>query len=841
MFKYADVALPVGVNREFTYSIPSSLEGSVSIGMRVVVPFGRKLATGIVVRLPESSSVSGIKPIRDVLDAAPIVYPALLQLCRWIAEYYIAPLGEVLKAANPGAFSRPSRRVASLAPALSDGALQDAMKGAPRRAAILALLRERGTLTSSDLERLARVKEINPVLNELERAGYIVTEEILSVPKAAIRTREFVLSNSIDVERTAQRIKDTPARNSRVRELLVAVLRSRELGDTPVSEILKRSGATQKIFRTCAGLRLFATTLREVKRQQDYGVEEQTLTITLNADQDAVRQTVTAAMNEGKTTTFLLHGVTGSGKTQVYIECIKHILTCGKSAIVLVPEISLTPQIVRRFKSHFGESVAVVHSRMAAPERREVWRLAQRGDCRIVIGPRSAVFAPLRNLGLIVVDEEHEPSYKQFDATPRYHARDVAVIRGSLESAIVMLGSATPSVESYMNARNGKYAYLELPHRIDDVPMPSISIVDMTAERKRAYAALKESLPEDARAKLKEFQQSAVSALLHTKILERLERKEGIILLQNRRGFAPFVECPECGYSETCENCNVTLTYHLTKKHLRCHYCGLVRQPYILCPQCGGSRTKLQGIGTQRVEQDLARLFPTARVLRMDLDTTTRKGAHDRILKKFGNREGDILLGTQMVAKGLDFPHVTLVGVISADTQMLLPDFRSAERTFQLLTQVAGRAGRSGLLGEVVIQTRQPHHYALAHVLDHNFKTFFDEELEQRRELEYPPFSRLVLIEARGTQEEMVRKAAERFAQTLKLDGDMFTVLGPAPAVISRIKSQYRWHIILKTNKARDAAGHQTRQRLLHARADLEKKAIGDVKVIVDVDPAGLM
>lgn len=843
MPKFADVALPVGVDREFTYIVPSELEGSAIVGTRVVVPFGRKYVTGLIVDHPESSHISGLKPIRDVLDAAPIVAPPLMRLARWIADYYFSPLGEVLKTANPGAFSKPSMRLVSLAHAVESEA---SVENSPRRSKqtlILNLLRSQGPLSSSNIERLAGIKGINRVLNELQRSGQIVSEEIIPLPKAAIRTREFVLFESVNVEGIAHRIESTPIGNTRIRELLAAVLRIREQvnADFPVSDILKRSGATNKTFRSLAQQGLFATVAREIRREADYGIEEQTLSIVLNDDQESVKRAVTNSMDAGRSQTFLLHGVTGSGKTQVYIECIKHARHSGRSAIVLVPEISLTPQIVRRFKSHFGNTVAVVHSRMSIPERREVWRLAQRGDCTIVIGPRSAIFAPVRNLGLIVVDEEHESSYKQFDASPRYHARDVAVMRGSIEAAAVVLGTATPSVESYMNSRTGKYTLLELRHRIDDVPMPDITIVDMTAERKRAYAELKESLPVEARRKLKDFQQSAISALLQAKIQERLERKEGIILLQNRRGFAPFVECPECGYNETCENCNVTLTYHLSKKHLRCHYCGLVRQPYILCPKCGGSQMKLQGIGTQRVEQDLVKLFPNARTLRMDLDTTTRKGAHDRILRKFGDREADILLGTQMVAKGLDFPHVTLVGVISADTQMLLPDFRSAERTFQLLTQVAGRAGRSNLLGEVIIQTRQPQHYTLAHVVDHNFTAFYDEEVAGRQELEYPPFSRLVLVEAKGRDEAKVRKIAERFASSLKAANGFYSVLGPAPAVIDKIKSQYRWHIIVKNAKSKDPGGHHLRRALQKAKASIESTRQQDVRLIVDVDPAGLM
>jgi primosomal protein N' (replication factor Y) (superfamily II helicase) len=843
MPRYADVALPVGVEREFTYSIPAELEDSAAIGVRVVVPFGRKLATGLIVGLAGTTSVQGIKPLRDILDGAPLVAPPLMHLCRWIADYYFSPLGEVLKAANPGAFLRASRRKATLATSLSPETLEELRRHFPKRSLIVTHLQERGPLTSAELQRLTGIAAINPALNELERAGILTTEEFLPLPPSATRMREYVLHASVNRERIAELITATPARNVRRRELLAAILCMHEQspGDFPAADVLKRSGATTRTLQTVAAAGIIATVRREVKPDQEYGVDDQTLRITLNSDQRAARDAITATMRQRVWKTYLLHGVTGSGKTQVYIECIKEAQAAGRSAIVLVPEISLTPQIVRRFKSHFGDRVAVVHSRMSASERREIWRLTQRGDCQIVIGPRSAIFAPVRNPGLIVVDEEQEASYKQFDASPRYHARDVAVMRGSLESAVVLLGSATPSVESYQNTRTGKYTLLELPNRIDKVPMPAITIVDMTAERKRIYAALKESLPLEARGKLKTFQQPGISPLLEEKIRDRLERKEGIILLQNRRGYAPFVECPDCGYTESCENCNVTLTYHITRKHLRCHYCGLVRKPYLLCPQCGSAASTLRGIGTQRVEEDLATLFPAARVLRMDLDTTTRKGSHDKILRKFGSREADILLGTQMVAKGLDFPHVTLVGVISADTQMLLPDFRSAERTFQLLTQVAGRAGRSDLKGEVIIQTHQPAHYALAHVLDHNFRTFFEEEVQQRRLLSYPPFSRLILVETKGANEEKVRKGAEAFASLLRHMGSAPVILGPAPAVLTRIKNQFRWHTIVKSDKEQDPSGQVAHRILQRARQEYERKARGEVRLLIDVDPGGLM
>jgi primosomal protein N' (replication factor Y) len=839
MLRYADVALPVGLEREFTYSIPAELEATAQVGVRVIVPFGRKVATGIIVSLSGTTSHAGIKPIREILDGAPILSPAQMRLCRWIAEYYIAPLGDVIRSANPGAFTRPSRRSVTLLVPMTPEEIAQIPARQRNRKAVLRLLAERGTLTSAELQKETGIRGILTLLNEMERDGVIRTEELLSLPKAAIRSREFILFDSVQVEKIVERLEQTPARNVRARELLATLLRMREKGeDFPVSDVLTRSGAPLSAFKKLAAAGLAATTLREVPREQEFETEEQTLRIVLNEDQQRARDSVVEKMAEGGGT-FLLHGVTGSGKTQVYIECIRQALAHGRSAIVLVPEISLTPQTVRRFRSHFGDLVAVVHSRMSTDERREVWQLAQRGERSVVIGPRSAVFAPVRNPGLIVVDEEHEASYKQFDASPRYHARDVAVVRGMMESAVVLLGSATPSIESYQNARSGKYTLLELPRRIDDVPMPVITVVDLAAERKREYAAAKEALPREGRAKLKEFKQSSVSTLLREKITERLQRQEGIILLQNRRGFAPFVECPECGYSERCENCNVTLTYHLTQKHLRCHYCGLVRSPYLLCPQCGGSQMALQGVGTQRVEEDLKKLFPEARVARMDLDTTSRKGAHGKILRAFGSREVDILLGTQMVAKGLDFPHVTLVGVISADTQMLLPDFRSSERTFQLLTQVSGRAGRSDLLGEVVIQTRQPDHYALVHVLDHNYQSFFEEEVEQRRELMYPPFSRLVLVEAKGTDEPSVRKASERFAALLKKEATI--VLGPAPAVISKIRMEYRWHLVIKIDKTSDPGGQGLRSILHRVREAYGATPVSGVRVTVDVDPAGLM
>ena len=843
MNRFADVALPVAVEKEFTYLIPPELRDFAVPGVRAIVQFGTRHATGLIVGVRPDSPIASPKLLKEILDPAPVISDELLRLCRWIAEYYFAPLGEVLKAALPHGFATTTRRVVRLLPQTSDAAVLDLQNPTAKLARILALLRERGPLSSTELQKRLGLKTITAALNALARSGAIEIDESVRGPGARPKLRHFVHLRNLDKRRLSEALASVPEKRRRARDLLKYVQSLIDRGDEEidVADLLKRSGATSGILKGFVISGVIPVIHREATRQPDYGTDDQTMGIVLDMYQQKALETITEALGSGSARTLLIHGVTASGKTQVYIEAIRRCLGLGKTAIVLVPEISLTPQIVRRFKTHFGEQVTTVHSRMSPAERHDVWRLALRGSCKIVIGPRSAVFAPLSNLGLIVVDEEHEASYKQFDAIPRYHARDVAIVRGSFSGAVVVLGSATPSAESYFNASTGKYTLIEMPARIDAVPLPGIEIVDMAADRRRAYAALKESLPGADRQVLKEFRQPAISELLRDKIERRLARGEGTILLQNRRGFAPFVECLECGYSEMCERCNVSLTYHLAKKHLRCHYCGLIRKPRAQCPSCGGAHLELHGIGTQRVEQELGQLFPSARVLRMDLDTTSRRGAHGRLLQKFADRQADILLGTQMVAKGLDFPHVTLVGVISADTQMLLPDFRASERTFQLLTQVAGRAGRSTLLGEVVIQTHQPAHPTLKHVIDHDFASFYQEELAARQELAYPPFSRIVLVETRGKDEGKVRKAAERFADLIQGPDGAFMRLGPAPAVIGRINNYYRWHIIIKDLKARDPGGAILRQSLQSARARTEGSIARDVRITIDVDPVGMM
>jgi len=831
----ADVALPVPLDQSFTYTIPAEFVPVTHVGSRVLVPFGKKRLSGIVVGLPSTTTVRALKPILDVLDVAPAVSAELLQLGRWIADYYLAPLGEVLKAFLPQGISVENKVTVSLKLPLDQAAAALLDTSAPQRAKVIRALQTGREFSINQLRKKADVKGIYPIVMDLFKAGVLEITDRLETNRSRPRIEKFVLKKN-DAEGLVLR-GETQQR---------LLIRIRQLTSEPYSVrlLLKETGASSSSLKKLIERGTIEIVEREVDRKVEFEADpgvSQISSLQLTGAQLRALQAINASIRSANHKTYLLHGITGSGKTQVYIEAIREVIEAGKTAIVLVPEISLTPQIVRRFRMHFGDAVAVMHSRMSDGERYDAWRFCREGKYKIVIGPRSAIFAPLENLGLIVVDEEHEASYKQFETAPRYNARDVAVVRGQQTNTVVVLGSATPSIESYYNAQSGKYALLELPERIDDAVLPSISLVNMADEHKRRYAAMK---VEAAKIGRKAFEGGfhSISLLLEQKIRDRLQKKEGIILLQNRRGFAPFIECVECGNVERCNRCDVTLTYHLVKKHLRCHYCGLVRPVPLVCAKCGSSQLKLQGFGTQRVEQDVARIFPDARVLRMDLDTTTRKGAHDKLLQQFGRGEADILLGTQMVAKGLDFPRVTLVGVISADTQMLLPDFRSAERTFQLLTQVAGRAGRSSLRGEVIIQSYQTEHYGLKHVLDHNYRAFYEEELRYRMSALYAPFARLVLVELRGSGEKKVEATAEEFSRRFRRLSPGTVLLGPAPAVISKIKDNYRWHIIIKAAKANDPNSALVRRAVTRVVHEISSSSVyAGVKIAVDVDPQGIL
>ncbi|MBN1465917.1 primosomal protein N' [candidate division KSB1 bacterium] len=821
---YANVVFPVPVEHAFTYRVPGHFDEDVVPGVRVLCPFGRRKATGFVVSRSATTDVEKLRDIEQVLDPVPLFTPQVLELARWLADYYLCGWGEVLKAALPAGINIDSERVVRLLHP-SPQELVKSMEHAPRQADIVLRVAAENPLRMSKLIR-AMGKNIYGPLKQLRDKRYVRIE--LELPDARVRPRyETVVCLSEkysydDVGRLIHELQTPAPKQAAVLSLLLSSVGS--IVTRP--EVCLFTGAKNAVINTLAEREYIRLEKREVIRDYygDVPIEPPTKLV-LNPDQVRALATIKQSLDSGHSDTLLLHGVTGSGKTQVYIEAIYHVLAKGRSAIVLVPEIVLTPQAVRRFRAHFGAQVAVFHSRMSPGERYDSWRQTWEGKHRIVIGPRSAIFSPLKNIGLIIVDEEHEHSYKQSDLTPRYNGRDIAVVRGHTEKAVVVLGSATPAIESYFNARIDKYKFISMPSRIDDIPMPTVEIVDMKREPRI----------------IGRVDPIIFSRRLRVKIDEKLSKGEQIILFLNRRGFATMFKCHSCGYLAKCEHCDISLTFHLRGRLLKCHYCGYTRRAPDVCPDCSGRDVMLRGIGTQRVEEELKLLFPGVKAVRMDMDTTKGRMAHDRVLSKFGSGEYSILLGTQMVAKGLDFPNVTLVGVINADTELLLPDFRSAERTFQLLTQVAGRAGRKDKLGEVIIQTFTPDHYSLQFAKKHDYESFFKAELFDRKGLLYPPYSRLINILLRGPDEKRVQEVAMQLAQLIP-QSTSHRMLGPTQARVGKIQNHYRWQILLMSDKQNDAGGKEMKNALRSALEKFkEKYRATKVQIVVDVDPMSVL
>ena len=746
--RFVEVALPLPVFQTFTYAVDREPANPVVPGTRVIVPVRKRRAVGICVDTPQATSVKAPRPVIDVPDAAPVFSEALLALCRWIAEYYVVPLGLVLRTAMPS---------------------------------LLA-----GAARPTPEQRIERIAEI-----------------VRRLPSIELRDQVF-------------------GRRGAKQRALYELLESLG-GRSPAAHLLERLRVSRGVLETLVKKELVA--IRESVVQRDPFATRRPRAPERHTPSPPQRSAIEAISSGKGGDVFLLHGVTGSGKTLVYIEVLREIVDGrGQTAIVLVPEIALTPQTVDRFRAVFGDRVAVLHSALSDGERYDAWLALKRGDKRIAVGARSAVFAPLNDLGAIVVDEEHEGSYKNGE-TPRYHAREVAVVRAREEGAIVVLGSATPSLESWHNASAGKYRLLTLPERVGSGRMPAVDIVD-----------LRRSTPEAT----SEFS-VAVSSPLERALQNRLEREEQSILLLNRRGYASFVQCGDCGFVISCPNCSISLTYHRTPERLICHYCLHQRPIATQCPQCSGSIVRQRGLGTQQVERLLGERWPAARIARMDVDTTSGKWAHADILDRVARGEVDILLGTQMIAKGLDFPNVTLVGVIDADVGINLPDFRASERSFQLLSQVAGRAGRGPKGGAVIIQTRVPSHHAVRCAITHDYTAFVTEELPARRSPAYPPYTRIANVIVSGLAEEPTADVAIAAADWLrKLIGaapDLpVSVVGAAPCPIDRIKRRWRWHLLLKS----DHAGSLTRVARYFLKR-FEVPAAHDMRVVIDRDPVSLL
>ena len=793
----ARVSLEIALRKEFDYSIPEELAGQIDVGSRVQIPFGARKILGVVTAVAEESGHANLKPILKVIGAQTLVTPKVLKLARWIGEYYCCAPEIALKSVLPEAVRK-------------------------------------------------------------EDAGW--------------RERLFVRALSVSGE--------FPKLPKRQQDVWNIIEERREL---PLAELLELTKTTASTVRKLEDRGLVSIT-SEVSERDPYARETilPTQNIVLNPAQFVALEKIKAAMdkgndevrmmnNETKTappgpssfnihhSTFLLHGVTGSGKTEIYLQALAHALEQGKGAIVLVPEIALTPQTVERFKARFSSGklqtlVAVLHSHLSAGERHDEWHKIRQGRARIVIGARSAIFAPVEPLGLIIVDEEHEQTYKQEEA-PRYHARDVAVMRGQMENAVVVLGSATPSMESYANCKKGKFTLLNLPERVDDQKMPHVRVVDMR------QAMFKEKGPPLFSPQLKEA------------ITQRLERKEQTILFLNRRGYSTSLMCPKCGYVAECPNCSVSLTYHRIEQKLSCHICGHNARVPNICPneKCKNPAIRFAGTGTQKVEEVLGKLFPKARVKRMDADTMKKKDDYRHVLGDFRAGKIDILVGTQMIAKGLHFPNVTLVGIIYADSALHQPDFRAGERTFQLLTQVAGRAGRGDVEGEVFVQAFTPFHPAIQFARRHDFVGFYEQEIEFREQLKYPPASRVALLTLKGRNEEKVKFSAEHLKRELEKkmgsavapaavvsaltdDADLFDegvkqdtrgacvprkvfsdliIAGPAPAPLLRAENFYRYQIMLRTR----AMSALSRELAIIVQS---LTLPDDVTLAVDIDPVSL-
>jgi primosomal protein N' (replication factor Y) len=798
---YCDVALPIPVDRLFTYSIPATLRHRVEAGCRVLAPFGARKLTGVVLRVHNQSPEQAARHILQLLDETPVLDPQLRKLADWIAEYYCAPIGEVLRGMLP--LSGELRRSATYT--LTETGRDVVRQITGTDDATVNLLRLLEQRSRSAVSLAAKEPKARDLLKPLIKRGWVELEDS-SEQRDPLRAS----AERLEVEFAARAAEDVKLKKPE-RELLAFL----ELHPGPhnlasLAEQIKRSSEAARALARHGLVRLEPEGIRP-------GSGFARPIPVLNTDQETAFQDIRAAL-EGKTfQTLLLEGVTGSGKTEIYLRSIEAALALGKNALLLVPEIALTPAVAGQFFHRFGKQVAILHSAIAEAERAEQWRRIQSGQARVVVGTRSGVFAPVRNLGLVIVDEEHDGSYKQQE-TPRYHGRDVAIIRAREAGAVAVLGSATPSVETRFNAEQGKYRLLRLPERIARRPLPDVDIVDMRTEF------------------LETRKQATFSRALLDQMRQRLQNHEQTILLLNRRGFSNFMLCRACGERMQCVNCAVVLTHHRRDRRMLCHYCGYAEKIPNECPKCGSDHIQFLGTGSERVEDELHAFLPAARIARLDRDTASGKGVFESILQRFREGHIDILVGTQMIAKGHDIPNVTLVGVVLADIGLGLPDFRAAERTFQLLTQAAGRAGRGDTPGRVIVQTLSPEHYAIRFAAQQDYEQFYRKEIEFRKWLRYPPFAAFANIIVRDTDKEEALRMATQLGYVLTPPPEGVRVMGPAEAPVPRLKSEYRYQILLKAVK-RSVLRHWVKQ--LRAVADKEKWRA--TALMIDVDPVSLM
>ncbi len=798
--KYVGVIVDVATqqtNRPYTYRVPEELTTVVAPGMRVEVPFGRRQVQGFVVETTDQAP-EGVKlrSLTRLVDVNPVLGEEQLQLADWLVGQTFAFKISCLQAMLPAAMRAQYQKTVVLV--------------TPEKvpADVRALFGEKGEIAFDD-DRLTPA--VMRIIAELQRSGavkivYHVTE----------RGRKKTVPQVVPCKTAAEyRELATHVRTNAVRqrELLDRLAQL----DAPVlqADFLRGIHLTVAHLRTAEKQGWLARKQVEQYRDPFNAPVKKTQAPPLMPDQEKAVAAITAAEKAKTPTPFLLEGVTGSGKTEVYLQTIAAALKYQRTALMLVPEIALTPQMVNRVRGRFGHQVAVLHSGLSVGEKYDEWRRIARGEAQVVVGARSAVFAPLKNIGIIIIDEEHEGSYKQ-DSMPRYHARDVALWRARYHQCPVVLGSATPALESRARAQKGVYQWLRLPHRINGQDLPRVQLVDMRRVMGKTQVA--------------DFSPQLVTALR-----ERLNSNEQVVLMLNRRGYAAFAMCRECGFVVQCPNCDISLTFHRDRQRMQCHYCGHEQPVPQKCPQCGSRYIGFYGTGTQKVAEELHQLVPAARVLRMDVDTTRRKGAHERILEQFGNHDADVLLGTQMIAKGLDFPDVTLVGVLNADTGLSLPDFRASERTFQLLTQVSGRAGRADKAGEVIIQTFNPDHYAIQLAGKQDYEGFFVREMQVRHQNDYPPYFYTIQLTASGPKEAQVLRVLTKVRGELtRLLSPQARLLGPTPQMVTRVNNRYYYQLIIKYKQEPQLQAYLQELALRTQRLSRQQ-----IQLTIDRDPQG--
>jgi primosomal protein N' (replication factor Y) (superfamily II helicase) len=802
--RYCEVALPVPLRSTFTYAVPASLDGESLVGRRVVVPFGRRTMIGVALSEPSCPpELLRIKEIAEVMDSVPALRPALIELGQWISRYYVAPIGETFRAMLPPEIEIRHEREYSLTDAGRDYLLELAATAetTDQEQLELGLLRQ----VEGGPSRHRRKRVNDAAAGKLVRLGYLAAREVLHHRKT--RMQQIVAWRPGTAELLAG------AAEKRIRDVLTSTR-----GPLPLAFLLEKADASRTVVRRMEKAGMLITWEEPLTPGEDpWDTDFVPPANVLNAEQKAALAEIWRWLLAGEFAAGLIHGVTGSGKTEVYLGAIEAVLSRGKTAIVLVPEIALTLWVGRLVRARFGAGVAVLHSGLPDIERASEWWRVRRGKVRIVVGTRSAVFAPLASLGLIIVDEEQESSYKQ-EETPRYNGRDTAVYRARLEGAAVLLGSATPSLETYHNARAGKYHLLKLTSRVENRPLAEVRIVDLREDFRRQHRA------------------APVSEALRAGIELRLKNRTQAMVLINRRGYSWSLLCRSCGVMVQCQNCSIALTYHKSRERLECHYCGYFLRPPKSCPRCHAEYMYFVGDGAERVDEYLREQFPAARIARLDRDTVRTKREYQQVLGAFAKGDIDVLVGTQMVAKGHDFERVTLVGVVAADLALGRPDFRAAERTFQLLTQVAGRAGRGELAGEVLVESYYPEHYAIQYAAQQDYISFYDKEAHFRRVLHYPPFTALAAVLVRDRKvENAVRWSRALAGYFAPFESHGVKILGPAAAPLARLRRDYRFQFVLKSAH-RSVLG----KALAGALDFCAEKEIPETAVIVDVDPVSL-